>query len=279
MMNLGYIDYLNCYPLYYHMFEKKPLSHVRIHQDYPSKLNKMMDKGTLHMSPISAAAYADLADRIVLLSDYCISSVGRVQSVILTGNIPIEALHKKKVGLSNASHTSVVLLKIILRKYYGIEPFFVSTAPNPSLKEQAIDAALIIGNDAMMIEKAAYTYDLGELWLQKTGYPMVFAVVAVQESAIDSFSSDIYAVVDSYSQSLAYLETERSALIKKAKQKYPSIKSNIDVYYQLLQYSFTPILKEAFEFYLKSAGELGLLKEAGKLKFTTSPKNSEKYDT
>ncbi|MBU4580975.1 MAG: menaquinone biosynthesis protein [Proteobacteria bacterium] len=266
-MNLGYIDYVNCYPFYYHMFEIEPLPGVRVAPGYPSALNSMMGKGTLDMSPISSAVYADLEREIVLLPDFCLSSVGYVHSVILSSNLPIEELHEKRVGLSSASQTSVVLLKILLRRYYAIEPVYVPTDPNPSLKGQGIDAALIIGNEAMMQEMAPYTYDLGDLWMRKTGYPVVFAVFAVRESFADRHFQTISAVVDSYRRSLACLDLDRETLIRKVRERYRSVRYDIDAYYRVLKYVFNPGLREALTFYLRSAGEMGLLNKVGAERF------------
>ena len=162
-MRLGHIDYLNCYPFYYHAFEKQPLEGIRIVSDYPSRLNRMMAEDTLDMSPISAATCADLSDKLLVLPDFCLSSIGYVLSVTLVSKVPIEYLEAKKIGLTNASHTSVVLLKILLNSYYHLKPDYVTTGPRPSLKD--IDAALIIGNDAMAgtADPASYVYDLGDL--------------------------------------------------------------------------------------------------------------------
>ena len=266
-MNLGYIDYVNCYPFYYHMFEIEPLSGVRVVPGYPSELNRMMETGELDMSPISAATYADLEGKAELLPDFCLSSVGYVHSVILSSNIPIEELHGKRVGLTSASKTSVILLKMLLSRHYAVEPVYVQTDPNPSLKGQGLDAALIIGNEAMMQELSPYTYDLGDLWLRKTGYPVVFAVFAVREAAVGAHSSRIARVVDSYRKSLACLETERGKLIRKARERYPAVRYDIDAYYGDLTYSFSPALREAFAFYLRSAGEMGLLRKIGAARF------------
>ena len=95
-MKLGYIDYLNCYPFYYHMFEYKPLEGIDVISRYPSDLNRMMVEGKLDMSAISAATYSLVQDRAVLLPDFCLSSIGYVGSVILRSNLPIEELDKKK---------------------------------------------------------------------------------------------------------------------------------------------------------------------------------------
>ena len=269
-MRLGYINYLNCYPFYYHTLEKEPLPDAEIVPGYPSELNKMMVQGKLDLSPISAAAYADIQEKVVLLSDFCLSSVGYVRSVILNSKIPIEYLHNKRVGLSSASQTSVVLLKILLQNYYKVEPVYLPAQPKPSLKDENLDAALIIGNEAITrTEPVAYTYDLGDLWLRKTGFPVVFAVFAVQETAIKKYPSQIHAIVNSYHKSLGCLEYERELLIQKAAEKYPDIQYDIHAYYQLLQYKFTEEMKDALRFYFSLAGELGLLSQVGTLKFLT----------
>lgn len=266
-MNLGYINYLNCYPYYHHMFERQPLPDVRIVPAYPSALNAMMMSSELDMSPISAAAYTDMEDDVVLLPDFCLSSVGYVHSVILTSLLPIEDLQGKKVGLSSASKTSVVLLKVLLKRYYAIEPYYIGTDPNPSLEEGTLDAALVIGNEAMKQGVIPYTYDLGDLWLRKTGFPVVFAVFAVRKSAIDRHKGTIDAVIGSYHQSLALLGSERDVLIAKAREKYPDIRYDVDSYYRTLQYTFNSSLKEALRFYFDKAGDLGLLRQVGPIRF------------
>jgi chorismate dehydratase len=266
-MNLGYIDYLNCYPFYYHMFEVEPLPGINVIPGYPSDLNRMMLHGENDMSPISAAAYPELEGDALLLPDFCLSSVGCVHSVILTSNFPIGDLQGKTVGLSSASKTSVILIKILLKRYYNIEPVYVPTTPNPSLKGQGIDAALVIGNDAMTKQASPYVYDLGDLWLRKTGYPIVFAVFAVREALVDTRAPAMKATIDSFHKSIACFDLEREKLIRKAEEKYPSVEYDVDSYYRVLKYSFNDDLRSALTFYLQSAAELGLLKNVGRERF------------
>ncbi len=266
-MKLGYINYLNCYPFYYSMIEKKPLEGVDVFPGYPSELNKMMLSGELDMSPVSAAAYADLQGRALILPDFCLSSIGYVRSVVLISRVPIEELDGRRLGLSSASQTSVVLLKILLEKYYGLRPVYLPARPNPSLDD--IDAALVIGNEAMFneVEPIPYTYDLGDLWLRKTGYPVVFAVFTVQKNSIPQHRDAIGRVIESYNKSLLCLHTEREALIACAAKKYPEIHYDIDTYYTLLKFEFTHDLKQALQFYFTEAASLGLLKKVEGLQF------------
>jgi len=266
-MQVGYIDYLNCYPFYYHMFEKKPLKSIRIIPGLPSELNRMMKDKMLDLSPVSSATYADIKNDVLLLPEFCLSSVGYVGSVILCSNFPIEALNNKKVGLSGASYTSRVLLKILLEKFYGIEPYYLQAGSRPDLTDH--DAALLIGNDAMMdsINQAPYKYDLGELWLQKTGFPVVFAVFAVRKNVVKDNLPGLMAVINSYRSSLQCLVQEKESVIKRAGQKYPDILYDINGYYDTLQFEFTDSLKIALKYYLSAAEELNLLQKVESLNF------------
>ncbi len=266
-MNLGHIDYLNCYPFYYHAFEKEPLKGTRIFSDYPSSLNRMLAQGELDMSPISSATYADIADDVLVIPEFCLSSTGYVGSVILISKVPIEDLNKKKVGITSASHTSLVLLKVLLKRYYEQEPVYVQTGPRPSLKN--MDAALVIGNDAMVKapEPVSYVYDLGDLWLRKTGFPVVFAIFAVRKKIVEKYRDEIKAVISSYHTSLRCLKNDKDKVIQKAMTRYPDIIHDIDNYYDLLKFKFNDDLKNALIFYYSLASELGLLRNVTSLKY------------
>ena len=268
-MKLGHIDYLNCYPFYFHALERAPLKGIQIISDYPSVLNRMMTRGLLDMSPVSSATCADIMGDVFLLPRFCLSSIGYVGSVILISKVPVEDLHHRKVGITSASHTSAVLLKVLLKNYYRLEPHYVTTTPRPVLKD--MDAALIIGNDAMVRspELPAYTYDLGDLWLRKTGFPVVFAVFAVREKALEKYAPEIQAVISSYRTSLRCLELEKDHVIMKAKQRYPDIIYDIDTYYDLLEFELSDTLKQALLFYYSAAADLGLIKKVEKVKYLT----------
>ena len=266
-MKLGRIDYLNCYPFYYHMLEREPLAGVTICPALPSALNRLMAEKALDMSPVSAAAYSDIKQDALLLPDFCISSTGLVKSVILVSRFPIEDLNGRTLGLTSASRTSVVLLKILLKKFYKCEPVYRAAGPRPGLK--AFDAALLIGDDAMTPEAdaAPYRYDMGELWLQKTGRPVVFAVFAVAKSAVGVCPEAVRAVVNSYRASLNCLARERPVLAAEAARKYPAVTCDINAYLETLRYDFTEARKDALKYYFSAASELGLLKEVKSLEF------------
>jgi chorismate dehydratase len=266
-MRLGYIDYLNCYPFYYHMFERQPLPEVAIVPAYPNELNRMILDGALDMSPVSAAVMAETRGDISLVSDFCLSSVGYIGSVVLRSRVPIENLDGKRIGITRASGTTSVLLKTVLRRYYQADPIYTITTPNPSL--DGLDAALLIGNEAMVAshEPIEYSYDLAELWLRKTGFPVVFAVFAVRDSAVRDHAGRIASVVESYRRSLTCLAQEEEVVIAAAQARYPDIIYDVRSYYRLFKFEFNDDLKKALRFYLDAAAGLGFLPETRALKY------------
>jgi len=264
-MKLGYIDFLNCYPFYYHMFEQAPIDGVTLVPGYPGKLNAMMAAGGLDMSPISSATCADIHEDLMVLPDFCLSSVGYVGSVTLAAQCPIEELDKKIVGVTSASHTSAVLLKTLLKKYYRAEPTYVTTNPRPAL--DGLDAALLIGNDAMVCatRPVPYRYDLGDMWLRKTGHPVVFAVFAVRRQTVEKYRSQIQAVIASYHLSLDCLQSKKDLVIRKAAQRYSDVPYDLDEYYKTLIFEFNDRLRAALMFYFDQAAGLGLIKPVKEL--------------
>ncbi len=266
-MNIGYINYLNCFPFYYNMFEREPVKDVNIVPAYPGELNSLMKSGELSMSPVSAGAYPYLQKDCVILPDFCLSSVGYVKSVILQSHIPIEDLDGRRVGLTTASETSVALLKVLLSKYYKVNPVYVPVKPRPDMKD--IDAALVIGNEAMAEpdEPVEYIYDLGDLWMRKTGFPVVFAIFLARRDAVEKHGELIRRVCTSYKKSLEIMRNERDIVVARASARYPDINWDISKYYTYLKFEFTSELKDALGFYYNEAHGAGVLDKVDRLEF------------
>lgn len=261
-MRLGCIDYLNCYPFYYRMLERSPLPGVELFPRLPSELNRLMAAGQLDLSPVSAGAWPGLAARAALLPDFCISAAGAVRSVLLISRRPLEELGGRRLALTSASATSVVLLKILLEKFYSVAPDYAPAGPRPSL--DGCEAALLIGDHALTAKAAAapYSYDLGELWLRKTGRPVVFAVFAAGRAAAAADPAAFRAAAASFRASLDGLSSERAALVAAAARRYPGLACDTDSYLAGLGYEFTAARKEAFSYYLDTAADMGLLGRA-----------------
>src|SRR6188472_3974584 len=155
MIRLGRISYVNMAPVFYRLEAE-----VEQVQGVPTDLNARLLGGELDLAPISSIEYARHADRLRLLPRLCVSSEGAVDSIQLVVRKPLEQV--RTVAVTPESATSVVLTKVLLPE---------------------ADAKLLIGDAALKsaFEDPTPHHDLGRLWLERTGLPMVFAVWACPE--------------------------------------------------------------------------------------------------
>jgi chorismate dehydratase len=112
----------------------------------------------------------------------CVASKDIVRSVVLVSRVPIERVHR--VALDTSSRTSAALVRIILRRFYGLAPEYRPAAPVLAEMLESSEAALIIGDPAMLIDRSAlHVYDLAEEWRKHTGLPFVFAFWAIRNDS------------------------------------------------------------------------------------------------
>src|SRR5215510_7560180 len=162
-LRLGRISYVNMAPVFFRLDAE-----VDEVQGVPTALNEQLLDGALDIAPISSIEFARHAHRLRILPRLCVSSEGAVDSIQLVSKTPLE--HVRTVAVTPESATSVVLTKVLLPE-----------ATHVPLGEPA-EAKLLIGDAALKsaFEDPTPHYDLGRLWLQRTGLPMVFAVWAVK---------------------------------------------------------------------------------------------------
>ena len=130
-----------------------------------------------------------------------------MDSIQLVTRMPLGRV--RSVAVTPESATSVVLTRVLLPSA-EIRPF-----------EDEADAKLLIGDAALKsaFEDPTPHYDLGRLWLEKTGLPMVFAVWAAPEPLIEGISDLEHALVASVR--LARSEPELLAYEASARYGYP----------------------------------------------------------
>src|SRR5919201_205011 len=128
-------------------------------QGVPTELNARLLAGELDLAPISSIEYARHAHRLRLLPRLCVSSAGAVESIQLVSRTPLERV--RTIAVTPESATSVVLTKVLLPE-----------AEHLPLGEEA-EATLLIGDAALKsaFEDPTPHYDLGRLWLERTGLP------------------------------------------------------------------------------------------------------------
>ena len=108
---------------------------------------------------------------------------GPVRSILLISKVPFREI--RTFATDSSSRTSVALSRIILARKYGVEPKLYSQVPHIARMLEQCDAALVIGDAALVLDPATLPFhvlDLGDEWTSMTGLPMVFAVWAARSA-------------------------------------------------------------------------------------------------
>ena len=90
---VGHIQFINCFPLFYGLIEKKFLLEIDLIKGNPSDLNRMLQENLLDLAPIPSIAYARNYRDYVLMPDISVSCDGEVKSIFFFFKVLINELH------------------------------------------------------------------------------------------------------------------------------------------------------------------------------------------
>jgi len=239
-LRCGRIVYTNDLPIYT-AFDVDAIGYPgSLHADVPANLNAMLVAGELDLSPISAFAWAQHADELVLLPDLCIGARDEVVSVVLVSPTPPALLDGVPVALTSESASGRNLLRVVLERRYGVRPRYLDSDVPFALAE-AGKPALLIGDsaiDALERFPREHVYDLGTLWHEWTGAQTVFAVWAARRDAYERHPEAVrecmHALTDSYTWSRSHMDV----VIAAAQQVRPRAPGFYESYYGKLNFTF-----------------------------------------
>jgi chorismate dehydratase len=246
MVKLGRIGYVNMAPVFYRL-EAEVEEVVGV----PTELARALLAGEVDVAPIPSIEYARHSDSLRVLPRLCVSSEGAVDSIQLVSPVSLEEI--RRVAVTPESATSVVLARVLL-----------PDAAQVALGEEA-DATLLIGDAALQsaFEDPTPHHDLGRLWTERTGLPMVFAVWACADPPPEGLGELEDALVASVR--LARAEPER--LAREASERYGYPAGFLARYFEKLRYRFGPRERAGLYTFLELAHEAGELDRVPELRF------------
>jgi chorismate dehydratase len=246
LVKLGRISYVNMAPVFYRLD-----ADVEEVQGVPTELNRRLLAGELDVAPISSIEYARNADRLRLLPRLCVGSEGAVDSIQLVSRKPLEQV--RSISVTPESATSVVLTRVLLPE-----------AEHVPLEVEA-DAKLLIGDAALKsaFEDPTPHYDLGRLWLERTGLPMVFAVWACPEP----IAAGLVELEEALVRSVLVARAEPEQLAHEASERYGYPAGFLARYFEKLRYRFGPRERAGLMTFLELARDAGELDEVPELRF------------
>ena len=199
-------------------FEHPPLA-VGLKQRYainytrPSQCAADLLSGAADVGLVPIAA---LTPELAIVPGCAIASLDRVRSIqlVVRGG---RSLHEvRSVAADTASRSSVAYAEVLFRKFVGVAPKFVACPADPIAMLEDADAALLIGDPALLALEAREAievalgpcqwFDIAHEWHSRTGLPWVAAVWAARPGAIDDATHLIADLNQSRVHGLAHIE-------------------------------------------------------------------------
>ncbi len=181
---VGCVSFLNAVPLIDGVDDRPD---VTVHYDVPSALLAWLEEAKVD---VALCPVIDLQRSRVPLKAIPVGGIGcdgPTLTVRIFSRVPIH--EADEIAADTDSHTSVVLMRVLLNELYDRRPNIVPlhASMKTSSGDDDRDTMLLIGDKVITRapDEAAYPYqlDLGEAWKQLTGLPFVFAVwMARQET-------------------------------------------------------------------------------------------------
>jgi chorismate dehydratase len=246
VIRLGRISYVNMAPIFFGLdAEVDEVAGV------PTELNERLLTGEIDLAPISSIEYGRHAERLRILPHLCVSSEGAVDSIQLVSRAPLSSV--TSIAVTPESATSAVLVRVLL-----------PGAEQVPLGKDA-DAMLLIGDAALksMFEDPTPHYDLGRLWLERTGLPMVYAVFACREPVPDGIAE----LEPAFLAALRRNRAQPERLAREASVCYGYPPGFLARYFEKLRYRFGPRERAGLLSFFELAVEADELDQVPDLRF------------
>jgi chorismate dehydratase len=244
-VKISVVSYLNSKPFIYGLENSDIKPKIDLQLDIPSVCAQKLLEGKVDIGLIPVAVIPQLSEYHII-SDYCIGAEGKVASVMLYSNVPLNEI--ENVVLDYQSRTSVTLVQVLAKHFWKISPSWIKAEVDYEKNVSGNSAAVIIGDRTFGLEGTyKYAYDLAEEWHKFTGLPFVFACwVANKELPAD--------FLNSFNNALKWGIVKMPQLITEIEN---SGKYRTDVGFYLSQnisYNFNERKKKALELFLSYLG-------------------------
>ena len=267
-LRLGQVDYINCLPVYYALEEGSLPPGLELIKGPPTTLNRLFLEGNLDVTPISSIEYARHPQECIILPDLSITADGQVSSILFFSYLPLTELEGRRICVTDASATSVVLLKILFDHYYHVDVEFTRTPADLRTMLELGDGALLIGDQAMqakyLVDKQGWNLqvtDLGEAWKLFTGLKMVYAIWVVRRDLAAASPESVDRICSLLQSSRELARTQNNNLLTRARVKSGLPFPLLEKYLTTIQHELGEEEQQALLTFFDYAYKSGLIEE------------------
>ena len=185
-VRIGVVSFVNTLPL---IDGLELLDGVELRHSVPSLLIDQLIAGEVDLALCSSIDYQRSPDPLVILPVGLLGCDGPTLTVRLYSTRSLNAI--EHVYCDTDSHTSVALMRVLLRELHGIVPKLIDYDAREHVAENRPlpwpEAMLLIGDKVVTDSPPAVRYphqlDLGAGWKELTGMPFVFALWLARQDA------------------------------------------------------------------------------------------------
>lgn len=244
-LKISAVSYINTKPFVYGIEHSGFLKKYSLSLDIPSVCAEKLLKKKVDIGLAPVTIIPKLKEYFIF-PDFCIGADGPVKSVMLYSDVPWNEI--KNIYLDNQSRTSVMLVQILAKYFWKINPEWVQTKKGYEKNIKGNSAGLIIGDRNFSVgrdlkSRPAYAYDLAEQWKLFTGLPFVFACWITNKELDEQDAIAFY-------KALKYGVENRNEVVKELKKDYDS-KMISNYLYNYINYSFDSPKRTAMDLFLK----------------------------
>lgn len=239
-IKISAVSYTNTKPFIYGIERSAAvLEQIQLSLDIPTDCAAKLIDGQVDIGLIPVAAIPNVPNANIV-ADYCIGSVGAVNSVFIFSSVPVAQI--RTVKLDSHSRTSNNLAKVLLKFYFKREVVFTTD------QDEETDALVLIGDRTFgKKDEYAYAYDMGAEWMNFTGLPFVYAAWVANKEIPAAFIAD-------FNEALAFGLAQRSVLLKEL-PVHPHFDLEDYLMYKL-DFELTDKKREALELFLSYISKL-----------------------
>jgi chorismate dehydratase len=198
-IRLGVVSFINTLPL---IDGLQDLADLDLRLTVPSLLLGQLVSDEVDIALCSSIDYQRSDTPLIVLPVGLLGCEGSTLTVRLYSSCPLDRICE--VDCDTDSHTSVVLMQILLKELHGIEPKLIAYDAREHVAENRPlawpQAMLLIGDKVVTDSPPAIRYphqlDLGAAWAQSTGVPFVFALWLARRDCDPSVLATAAAILD-----------------------------------------------------------------------------------
>ena len=188
-IRISAVSYTNTKPFIYGLQHSGMPRKIELSLDNPTDCAQKLIDDVVDIGLIPVAATLSLP-KWEIVSDYCIGSVGAVNSVFVFSNCDIR--EAKILQLDPQSRTSNNLAKVLVKNYWKAGQLsFIEKAADYAESSDPKTAFVQIGDRTFgKKDKFPFAYDLGAEWQKFTGLPFTFAAWVANKPIAAEFMAE-----------------------------------------------------------------------------------------